>query len=112
VVDLMEALRRSVGGRTAETQEPMKPAKKSKKASTGQKEMLMPIAGKKPAKEAAAMFKTVGITLDQVSGRPTPNFRRRGPEPDSRNLVLTWPFASKQEASNGSGIIQDRRQCR
>ena len=31
-----------------------KPAKKSKKASAGQKEMLMPIAGKKPAKEAAA----------------------------------------------------------
>jgi DNA end-binding protein Ku len=32
----------------------MKPAKKSKKASAGQKEMLMPITGKKPAKEAAA----------------------------------------------------------
>ena len=28
-------------------------AKKSKKATPGQKEMLMPIAGKKPAKEAA-----------------------------------------------------------
>jgi DNA end-binding protein Ku len=53
VVDLMEALRRSVGGRTAETQEPKKPAKKSK-ASAGQTEMLMPISGKKPAKQAAA----------------------------------------------------------
>jgi DNA end-binding protein Ku len=31
-----------------------KPAKKSKKAASGQKEMLMPIAGKKPAKEMAA----------------------------------------------------------
>jgi DNA end-binding protein Ku len=48
VVDLMEALRRSVGGA-----EPAKPSKKPRKAS-GQKEMLMPIAGKKPAKEATA----------------------------------------------------------
>ena len=31
-----------------------KPSKKSKKASAGQKEMLMPITGKKPRKEAAA----------------------------------------------------------
>jgi DNA end-binding protein Ku len=54
VVDLMEALRRSVGGASAGTQAPKKQPKKSKKASAGQKEMLMPIAGKKPAKEAAA----------------------------------------------------------
>jgi DNA end-binding protein Ku len=33
---------------------PRKPAKKPKKAAAGQKEMLMPIAGKKPVKEAAA----------------------------------------------------------
>lgn len=53
VVDLMEALRRSVGGaRSAETAPAQKrPAKKAKKASAGQKEMLMPIAGKKRAKE-------------------------------------------------------------
>jgi DNA end-binding protein Ku len=54
VVDLMEALRRSVGGVPAESKAAGKPAKKSKKASAGQKEMLMPIAGKKPAKETAA----------------------------------------------------------
>jgi DNA end-binding protein Ku len=54
VVDLMEALRRSVGGAAAETKGPKKSAKKPRKASSGQKEMLMPIAGKKPAKEAAA----------------------------------------------------------
>src|SRR6201989_2334401 len=58
VVDLMEALRRSVGGPTAarKTQEANVSAKKKKprKAAAGQKEMLMPIAGKKPAKEAAA----------------------------------------------------------
>ncbi|MGJ4941432.1 Ku protein [Bradyrhizobium sp. HKCCYLS1011] len=53
VVDLMEALRRSVGGATAETKTPKKTAKKPRKAAAGQKEMLMPIAGKKPAKEAA-----------------------------------------------------------
>lgn len=53
VVDLMDALRRSVGGAAAEAGTQKKPAKKTKKASAGQKEMLMPIAGKKP-KEAAA----------------------------------------------------------
>jgi DNA end-binding protein Ku len=50
VVDLMEALRRSVGKEAA----PAKPTKKTKKTASGQKEMLLPIAGKKPAKEAAA----------------------------------------------------------
>jgi DNA end-binding protein Ku len=53
VVDLMEALRRSVGGAVAETSAPKKPVKKPRKASAGQKEMLMPISGKKQAKEAA-----------------------------------------------------------
>jgi DNA end-binding protein Ku len=53
VVDLMEALRRSVGGAAAETSAPKKQAKKQRKAVAGQKEMLMPIAGKKQAKEAA-----------------------------------------------------------
>src|SRR5246500_5473192 len=60
VVDLMEALRRSVGGRAAETttKSPGKAAKKPRKAAAGQKEMLMPIEGKKqkavPAKKATA----------------------------------------------------------
>jgi DNA end-binding protein Ku len=54
VVDLMEALRRRVGGRAAEAEGPTKSEKKPRKASTGQKEMLMSIAGKKSAKEAAA----------------------------------------------------------
>ena len=54
VVDLMEALRRSVGGASGETSAPKKPARKQRKAATGQKEMLMPIAGKKQAKETAA----------------------------------------------------------
>jgi DNA end-binding protein Ku len=53
VVDLMEALRQSVG-REAAPAKAGKPTKKPRKAAAGQKEMLMPIAGKKPAKEAAA----------------------------------------------------------
>jgi DNA end-binding protein Ku len=54
VVDLMEALRKSVGGAAAAPPAVKKPAKKAKKATPGQKEMLMPISGKKAAKEAAA----------------------------------------------------------
>jgi DNA end-binding protein Ku len=54
VVDLMDALRKSIGGDGAAPAASKKTAKKAKKASSGQKEMLMPIAGKKPAKEAAA----------------------------------------------------------
>jgi DNA end-binding protein Ku len=54
VVDLMEALRRSVGGASAETKAPKKSGKKPRKAAAGQKEMLMPIAGKKQAKETVA----------------------------------------------------------
>jgi len=60
VVDLMDALRKSVGGAAAETNPPKKPARKAKKAAAGQKEMLMPIAGKKPAKEAAAKKPAAG----------------------------------------------------
>src|ERR1700716_1196203 len=51
-VDLMDALRKSIGG--AEAAKDAKPAKKPRKVASGQKEMLWPIAGKKPAKEAAA----------------------------------------------------------
>jgi DNA end-binding protein Ku len=54
VVDLMDALRKSVGGAPGESKAPKKSAKKPRKASAGQKEMLMPIAGKKQAKETAA----------------------------------------------------------
>src|SRR6201995_2600223 len=54
VVDLMEALRKSVGGVAAAPPASKKSARKAKKATSAQKEMLMPIAGKKPAKEAGA----------------------------------------------------------
>src|SRR5450631_3538351 len=51
VVDLMDALRRSLGQASSS---PGKPAKKSRKASSGQKEMLMPIEGKKAARQTGA----------------------------------------------------------
>jgi DNA end-binding protein Ku len=55
VVDLMDALRKSIGAKSApEPAVLKKPGKKPRKAAAGQKEMLMPIAGKKPPKEAAA----------------------------------------------------------
>ena len=54
VVDLMDALRKSVGGPAGGPKTDKKPAKKPRKPAAGQKEMLMPIAGKRPAKEAAA----------------------------------------------------------
>jgi DNA end-binding protein Ku len=50
VVDLMEALRRSVGQQAGQPA----PAKKSRNTASAQKEMLMPIAGKKRQKETDA----------------------------------------------------------
>jgi DNA end-binding protein Ku len=58
VVDLMEALRKSVGGAAAAPPTSKKPAKKAKKAAPGQKEMLMPIAGKGEAKAKGAAKET------------------------------------------------------
>ena len=46
VINLMDALRRSV---QAEAQERPAATKKGRKAAAGQKEMLLPIAGKKAA---------------------------------------------------------------
>lgn len=65
VVDLMEALRKSVGSAAAGAKvqtkaAPKKTAKTPRKAAAGQKEMLMPIAGKKPAKETAAKKPAAG----------------------------------------------------
>jgi DNA end-binding protein Ku len=52
VVDLMDALRRSIGG--AEPAKASKASKQSRKSGRGQKEMLMPIEGKRVPKGAAA----------------------------------------------------------
>jgi DNA end-binding protein Ku len=48
VVDLMEALRKSVGGARFESKGPKKGSKKPRKAAVGR--MLMPLDGKKAAK--------------------------------------------------------------
>jgi DNA end-binding protein Ku len=58
----MEALRRSVDGADREQAATTgkKPAKKGKKAAADQKEILMPIAGKKPAKGTAAKKPATG----------------------------------------------------
>src|SRR5512147_40653 len=53
VVDLMDALRKSLGSSAASVAPAKKPARKPRKVASGQKEMLMPIAGKKAAKETA-----------------------------------------------------------
>jgi DNA end-binding protein Ku len=60
VVDLMEALKRSVGGAAPKASASQKAAKKPSKRSTGQKEMLMSIEGKKPAKAGRAKKSTAG----------------------------------------------------
>ena len=59
VVDLMDALRKSIGC-TAKSKDPKTPTKKAKKAAAGQKELMMPIEGKKPAKSAAAKKSKAG----------------------------------------------------
>ena len=59
MVNLMEALRRSVGREAAQAKA-AKPTKKPRRAAAGQKEMLTPIQGKKPAKEAAAKKPATG----------------------------------------------------
>lgn len=53
VVDLMDVAEKRRGA-AAVAKVPKKSAKKAKETSAVQKEMLMPIAGKKSAKEAAA----------------------------------------------------------
>ena len=54
VISLMDALRRSVAGKQAAAEKPSAAAKakgkKPRKAAAGQREMLLPIAGKRPAK--------------------------------------------------------------
>jgi DNA end-binding protein Ku len=66
IVDLMEALRRSVGG--AAPAKAAKPAKKPRKAASGQKEMLMSIAGKGEGKAKPAAKETKRPTRQRKAG--------------------------------------------
>jgi len=73
VVDLMDALKRSIGA------EKTTKAKKPRKASAGQKEMLLPIAGKKARKEVAnapqgQILLCASNKLKGRSGCPDPPF--------------------------------------
>jgi DNA end-binding protein Ku len=54
VINLMDALRRSVLAETSNRPAPTRaPAKKGRKKVEGQKEMLLPITGKKAGRETA-----------------------------------------------------------
>jgi DNA end-binding protein Ku len=53
VIDLMEALRRSVQAGKRTPPQAQEPPKKAKKRVAGQTEMLLPIKGERPAREAA-----------------------------------------------------------
>lgn len=52
VVDLMEALKRSIAGNRAQSEPQAKAKPKRRKTAPGQKEMLLPIAGKSSGKQA------------------------------------------------------------
>jgi DNA end-binding protein Ku len=68
VVDLMEALRRSVGGPAAETKASKQPTKKPRKGAAGQKEMLMAIPGKGEAKSKGAAKESKRPTRHRKAG--------------------------------------------
>ena len=55
VVDLMDALKKSLASEAAAPK-----SKKPRKAAVGQKEMLLPIEGKKPAKKAEKSERSIG----------------------------------------------------
>ena len=64
VVDLMEALRRSVSKEAAPAKA-TKLAKKRRKAASGQKEMLMPIEGKKAQRKRLRRTRRPGRSASQ-----------------------------------------------
>ncbi len=65
VVDLMDALKRSISA-DAKTAPPAK-TKKSRKAAAGQKEMLLPISGKRAGKDAVK--RTAALPPGSARGR-------------------------------------------
>jgi len=66
VVDLMDALKGSIGGETKAS--PATRGKKSRKAAAGQKEMLLPIAGKKEAAKDEAKKPVKTSTRQRKAG--------------------------------------------
>lgn len=92
VVDLMDALRKSIGA--AEPANGSKPVQKPRRVATGQKEMLMPIAGKKPAKEAAA--KKPASKPQLLVGRLLPWLLTGTLSSTIRFLHARFPFSSRR----------------
>jgi hypothetical protein len=99
VVDLMEALRRSVGGTAAETKPPTNSARK---LAASQKEMLMAITGKKPkealAKEAVGQT-AAEVGLEDRASRPEYRGRlRRVSDPQLRHPKAVQALQFKKNA--------------
>ena len=96
VVDLMDALRKSVGA--AEPAKGSKPPKKTRKAAAGQKEMLMPIEGKKVAKERLRGRQSRSANRPSNTASPA-SWCRCG---RTLAIVRCWP-ASSNKASRLEG---------
>jgi DNA end-binding protein Ku len=105
-VALMDALRKSVGGAASEASAPKKPAKKSKRAAAGQKEMLMPIDGKKPTKDAAAKKAKAQRQIGLSLGRTL-----RAGVPGGSSRSRTAAAASSGQAPGGGSRRAMRRAC-
>ena len=86
VVDLMEALRRNVGG--AEPAKASKASKKARKAASGQKEMLMPIEGKRPRRRRRRSRRPSreGSRPSLPRGQPGPASSNEGSHETARHM--------------------------
>jgi DNA end-binding protein Ku len=81
VINLMDALRRSVQAESQEGGRPAAAAKKGRKAAAGQKEMLLPIAGKKgahQAEKAAPQAEKAAHHAETGKGRTGTRHRKAG----------------------------------
>lgn len=95
---------RSVAG--AELAKASKPSKKPRKAASGQKEMRMPITGKKPAKEAiAAVEATAQVGLAIPRGRPCPD---HPPRDSMQRSVICFMASSVAWTLHSGGGLKDR----
>src|SRR5882672_2864975 len=97
VVDLMEALKRSIGNEAQATK-----GKKPRKATAGQKEMLLPISGKLAAKQDAkksdkpATARTRKRAYVAVSPDPYPYLY------ESVKMAVSWSTAGKIVATTSA----------
>jgi hypothetical protein len=97
VADLMDALRKSIGGDAAVAGLVKKPAKKPREVASGQKEMLMPIAGKNPAKELRRRSRRPDRSGSRLKTKAHPFLERR------KGVVPLWLGFGALGASAGRG---------